>query len=379
MRNLAFFIAVPVTAAIIGGAYWLNRSGKLSSFEMQSLTEPPTKEHPIARPIPTAIAQPLPDVNVRELPGVARANQRVQLAFSVPGLLTELHAAEGSTVSKGEVIARLDPRDYQNALDVAQAKFDDVKQRFDRTRNLHDHNVVPAAEYDRVKAELDMAAAELRIRAKALEDTVLSAPFDGVIATRYVENYEHIEAKKPIVSIQDIAVVEIVVQVPERLIACGGTKSLQNISVRLDAYEGRVLYADVREFSTQADPITRTYEVVLGMRPPTGIRVFTGMTATVRVEVPRFRSKGESTHARALVPSEAVVQDPDGRCYVWLIDEEAGRPQKIRVEVGEPREEGIEICSGLHPGRRVAIAGVHTLDETMIVRPMIEGREGLDG
>lgn len=367
-------ILLGLTLVIAGGAAVWFRS---SSFAHVSNPAPPAKDPP--RPVPTARVQPLPQTLTREFPGKVRASQRVELGFSVPGLLVELNALEGRVIRKGETVARLDPRDYRNALDVAEANHTDARQTFERTRALRRKKVVSEADFDRAKAALDTAAAELRIRQKALADTVLDAPFDGVIATRYVENHEHVQATQPIASVQDITRVEIVLQVPERLVAHGGAKSLRNLAVHLDADGGRWFDATIRECGAQADPVIRTYELVLAMEPPEDMEVLPGMTATVRAEVARREPVANWTERLTLVPARAVANAPDGTSYVWVIGETPGPPRRVPVVVGPPREDGLEIRFGLEPGQRVATAGVHSLDESMTVRPLREGAEGLDG
>ncbi len=376
--KVALVIALTIVVAAIGGASCFFKAGDNASNRKQGSESTAPRSH-VVRPIPTSVVQPLPKLITREFPAKVRANKRVQLAFCVAGQLIELDAPEGRRVHQGEIVARLDPRDYRNARDVAKAKYDDAKQSFERIESLYKHDAVPAAEYDRSKAAFDMAVAELRIRQKALDDTILSAPFDGVVATRFVENHEHIRDKQPIVSIQDISRVEVMVQVPERLIARGGADSLQNITVQLDVDGGRRFEAAVRELSTEADPVTRTYKLVLAMKPPEDIKVFPGMTAMVRAEVSRRKPVDGWTPTHTLIPYAAVVNGEDGKSYVWLIDEKAAVPRRVPVVMGEPRGDGIEIRSGLRPGQRIAVAGVHSLSETMLVRPMRTGGEGLDG
>ena len=315
--KVTLLIAVTAVFATIAGASWFSGVGHKADEPMPTAARIKEAETRLVRPIPTAVVLPLPELLTREFPGKVRANKRVQLAFSVAGQLIELNALEGRLVRRGEIVARLDPRDNRNARDAAKAKYDDAKRKFDRFETLYERKVVPQAEYDSTKAALEMAAAELRIRQKALDDTVLWAPFDGVIATRLVENHEHVKSQQSILSIQDISRVEVVVQVPERLIARGGARSLHNIAVHLDVDGGREFEAVVRELSTEADPITRTYRLVLEMEPPRDITVFPGMTAMVRAEVDRSRPVEGWTPNHTLVPYAAVVNGGDGKSYVW--------------------------------------------------------------
>lgn len=331
------------------------------------------------RPVPTVVVEAVPEVVAREFPAKVRAVQRVELGFSVPGVLVELGALAGRSVCQGEVVARLDDRDYRNALAVAKANWRDAQQRFERTLALRQKEVVAEAEYDRAKAAYERAGAELRIREKALADTVLKSPFAGVIVSRYVENFEHINAQEPVVSIQDVSRVEVVLEVPERLVARGGGKCLERVRVRLDADKGRWFGAQVREFSAQADPVTRTFQFVLAFTPPADLQVLPGMTASVSAQVRDHGRPAGKSGGAVLVPASAVIGAPDGTSYVWLIEETPAPPRRVPVVLGEPLPGGLEVRSGLSAGQQVAVAGVHSLDESMLVRPMRDGGEGLDG
>ena len=76
---------------------------------------------------------------------------------------------------------------------------------------------------------------------------------------------------------------------------------------------------------------------------------------------------------------ESVFADSDGKSYIWKIPNNSGRPQKIEVTLGAMHDSSIEITSGLEPGFRIATAGIHSLSEDMLVRPMKADAEGLDG
>lgn len=330
--------------------------------------------HPV-RPVPTATVRPAPDANRRTFPASVRATQRVELSFSVPGVLVELNAQTGRRVKKDEIIAKLDPRDYRNALDSAQAGFDEAKRNLERTRTLRQQNVTTQSELDSAIAAYDTAEAELRIRRKALEDTVLRAPFDGLVALRYVENHEHIKDKTPVVSLQNVCLIEVVFHVPERLMAEGGQEALQGPKVRFEAGSGDWLNAEVREVSASADSATRTYEVVVGLEAPENLYILPGMTAEVLLSLQTYANSG--SHA-TLVPIEAVYGGSDGNSYVWVIQEREGHPEKVQVRMGGMRDNSVEVLSGLQPGQRVALAGLQHLSEEMVVRPMREGSEGLE-
>nr|WP_246422301.1 efflux RND transporter periplasmic adaptor subunit [Roseospira visakhapatnamensis] len=335
---------------------------------------------PIARPVPTAIVEYQPAAHVRAFPGSVRAARRVDLAFSVPGVLEALNAQEGRSLGQGAVVAALDQRDYQNALDAAEARYVKAERDLVRARTLWDKRVGSKASYEDAQAARDIALAELRIREKALEDTVLLAPFDGLVARRHIETHEHIEAKQTIVSFQDLSSIEVVIQVPERVIAHGGPEEMGALRVRFDADDSRWFEAAVHEYSAQADPVTRTYDVVVALAPPSDLTVFPGMTATVQARIDG-RTPPPRAPAPALtrIPVEALWRGHDGLSYVWVIDPDGSTPAKRRVEAVALVGDGVQIRDGLTPGEHVATAGLHSLRESLWVRPMVPGARGLDG
>ena len=339
------------------------------------------KERSVAtiRPVPTAIVQDALLVKKRLFPGTVQAQSRVEIAFSLDGLLVELNGQEGKSVRKGEVLAKIDQRDFLHALDAAKANYLRAETEFSRTKTLQDRKVISQAEYDNVKTTFDVARAELRIREKALGDTVIVAPYDGVVAHRYVENHEHIKKQAPVLAFKDISKIDVVIQVPEGLIAHGGTEGFKDILINFDADGERWFPGVVREFRVLSDPITRTYEVAVGVRPPGDMRVLPGMTATVSVTTSATQQIYKTAQHVRLVPVEAVFGGSDGHSYAWVIPESGGSPSKIKVTLGALCEGGVEIIDSLETGQRVAISGVHSLRENMQVRPVREGREGLDG
>ncbi len=331
---------------------------------------------PVHRPIPIAEATFDSTQSFRSFPGSVRASSRVDIAFNVDGLLTHLNGVEGTRVKKDEVLARLDDRDARNGHDAALVKFEEAKRNHERSRLLFKQQASHQSQLDSLKATLDIAAAEKRTRRKALEDTVLRAPFDGIIARRHVEENQHIKGQDVILSLKDVSLIDIVIQVPERIIAKGGIDRFNHVRVQFDAAPEKWYPAQKREYSIEPDPLTRTYEVVVCLSPPQAITVLPGMTATVLLEQQNAADKDGAT--TVFVPLRSVVGDNDESSYVWVIPAQGGAPEKRTVSIGTMKKDSIQITRGLKPGELVATAGVHSLRQDMQVRPARKNREGLD-
>ena len=310
----------------------------------------------------------------RTFPGKVRAARRSVLSFKVSGPIVKLPVDEGQFVKKGDLIAQIDKRDFINAVNEARARFREAEQQFMRYKELYAKKQVSKADYDRYRAARDVAAAKLADARNALGDTTLRAPFDGVISKRYVENFYKVRAKEPIVNLQDISEIEILVDVPERFIAEIRDSGMVELKASFESLPGKQFALKVKEYSTQADPATQTYQVVLVMKRPDGANILPGMTCWVSATVRDVNGKMSS---HLVVPAIAVMNAPGNKPCVWVYDEKAGVVHKREVQVG-PLEgsSNIVIKSGLKPGEMVVIAGVTKLQEGMKVRPWEKQREG---
>ena len=307
---------------------------------------------------------------VREFPGQVRAAEEIQLSFEVPGRIIELHAREGLTVASGTLVAALDPRDFEAARDRELARRNEARADYQRNRTLYERDAISLRDLEVVRRQFEVAEANLRQAEKALEDTRLYAPFDGKIAGRLVENRENVAAKQAVVVFHDDSSLEIRASFPESdFLRIRDLGTIQDMTARLkptveiSATSGAPIEAWVKELRTTADPVTRTYDVVLGFEPPTGSAVTSGMTARVTITL-------AATEGALLIPSSAVVSDAGHRSLVWVYDETEGVVHGREVEVGHMTGDEIEILSGLEDGETIAILGASNLTEGMKVRPL---------
>lgn len=321
----------------------------------------------VVRPVKALTIPAMTDDTTRRFPGRVRAAERVELAFSLSGKLIELPVDQGQLVTEGERVARLDPRDYQSALQAAQAQYNEAKANFERGGELVEQGHISRMDYDRLRANYEVAAAQLSTARKALADTDLVAPFDGIIARRYVDNFQEVSANQPVVSLQDNSVIEIVVDAPERTIAAAPGDGAATFAATFEALPGVEFPLTIREFSAEADPDTQTYEIVFAMPRPETANILSGMTANVLVRRPVAEDRGGAV---IRIPAVAVFADAAGAPHVWVIaDDGAVSPRAVKTGslVGAER---IEILSGLEPGETIAIAGVTRLRDGQVVRPV---------
>jgi RND family efflux transporter MFP subunit len=361
----------------------------------------------------------------------------VDLSFRVSGPLVSLPVHVGSQVKRDDVIAAIDPRDFQTALDSAQgnlsmaranllamergARPEEIEQlkaalsqaEANYRQALGDHQraekllptrAISRSDFDATLARRDTTAAQVtkakedlniglkgarkedleakRAQIKALEAavdnaknqldyTVLKAPFDGRVVAKYVDNFQTVQAKQPIVRLLDVSKIEVTVQVPESLI--GLAPHVKKVICRFDAFPGREFVGQVTKIGSEASQTTRTYPVTVAVDQPKDVQILPGMAATVRAEPP----EGETGAGDLIVPPNAVFTPENGQAgqqsYVWVVDEGGQRVAQRAIRTGTMTPVGIAVTEGLKMGEWVVTAGVHSLREGQQVRISQEG------
>jgi len=216
--------------------------------------------------------------------------------------------------------------------------------------------------------QADVRALEGRVVEANIQvnDTTLRAPYDGVIARRFVEVNQNIRANEPVVRFQDANEIDIAVDVPESvMIADIRTADIVEMFAELSGAPGLQIPVRVREMAQVADPITQTFNVRVAMKATPGITALPGMTATVTVTYRRAVILG----SRTLVPISAVFKDSSGEQVTWVLGPAQTVTRRL-VKTGEVTGGRIEIVDGLQPGDRIAVAGASSLREGMKVRDL---------
>ncbi len=297
-----------------------------------------------------------------KFPGKVQALDRVELSFEVSGKLIDVAIKEGQRVKKGDVIAKLDPSNYQSQLDARQAQVNQTKAEVHRYTNLLKEKVVAKSTFDVKQRNYEVALSDLRIAQKALNDTILRASFAGIIGKRFVDNYQVIQAKEPIVSLQKLSAIEVVVNIPENVMRREDSDSAVKIDAEFANYPGERFPLKIKEYAVEADSQTQTYRIVLSMPMPKDKTILDGMTATVFLQVIDEEKNGIE------IPVQAAFYDEKGQAYIWKV----GADSKINrhpITVGTLLDGGkITVKSGLVTGDKIITAGVQTLTEGTKVR-----------
>lgn len=337
--------------------------------------EPVVNDSP--RPVRVVIVGDEAAFNGRRFPGRASALRHADLSFRVGGTLMSMPSRIGERVEEGQVIARLDPRDFEvrvraGEAAVARATSDLTRasEEFTRANTAFERGVVTEIELIRIREARNVAAAtleaieaDLQAARDDLADSSLRAPFDAEVAARFVENFEDVQPRQRVLRVIDDLSINFVVSIPESLI--GMMPYVEEIRCEFDAFPGREVVATIDEVGREADPITRTFPVTLVMEQPEGARILAGMTG--RAWVSRIRSV-EGAISQFVLPPSALGEDASGARFVWVIDPGSNVVSRRDVTIGRVSSEGISV-DGLQKGDVVATAGASFLRQGQRVRP----------
>jgi RND family efflux transporter MFP subunit len=310
-----------------------------------------------------------------QYPGKVSATQSVELGFEVSGKIVELPIDDGLAVEQGDLLGRLDQADFVAARDSAEANRKAAQSAYERARRIFDQGAGSQAEVDKTLRDIEVAKQDLLKAQKSLDDTTLKAPFSGKVSRKIADNFQNVQAKQPILLLEDFSSLQLDVNVPEQdfvRMQPGLTLQQRNERVRpeieVSTVANRKFPARLISFETTADPVTRTYLATFAFDNPADVNILPGMTARVVLSLPG--EAAEASEQGLLIPAAAVVTDTDGSAYVWRFDASTAKVSKATVAIGDMIGDSIHVLSGLQGGDRIAIAGAAHLREGMEVRPL---------
>lgn len=313
--------------------------------------------------------------------GDVRARQESPLAFQIGGHLIRRLVDVGARVTKGQVLAQLDPGDVGLNVDAvraqrvtAQADLQLAQAERDRYRALAAKQVVSRSQLDTTEntykaaaARLQQADAQLDVARNQAAYASLRAPADGVIAQRQAEAGQIVTAGQAIFTLAADGDREVQISIPEQRIAA--FKIGQPMLVELWTQQGRMIPGRIRELAPAADPQARTFAARIAL--PADAKVELGQSA--RVYAVDASGNGVS------VPLAAVFEK-DGAPALWIVQPDAtakavdgesvGTLHLTPVKLGPYAEDRVPVLSGITPDAWILAAGVHLVREGQRITPV---------
>ena len=301
------------------------------------------------------------NVKTVSLPALIEASATTELGFQVPGLVAAIAVQEGRRVAKDDEIARLDRRELESELATAKANHEAAEADFQRAERLIVEGAISQAVHKQRQTRRDVTAAALDTARKHLDDSVLRAPFAGIVAAVHIEAFQNVAPQQAVATVQSTGVMEAVVQMPATLLAhFNHVKPLETMVV-LDAAPETPVPAEYRSIVARADSARQTFEAHFTFTPPGDLIVLPGMTGVVRATLAVV---GETEIA---VPVEAILGEAAAR-YVWVVDTASMTVSKREVTLGAGVGRTLPVIAGLAAGETIVAAGVAHLHEGMRVR-----------
>ena len=341
--------------------------------------------------------------------GSVEGSETADVAFQVGGRVARVLVEEGQRVSKGQLLAEIEPTDYQNAFNAAAAQkeaaqavaekadaglrkqeleqaridFERWEDEYKRMKFLVERKSLPPNDFQKIQAAYEAsreryqmaqegtrkedratavaqahgAEAQASEAHKQMADTRLLAPISGNISMRRVDPGQTVAAGIPVFSIVDLNPAKVRVGVPEADI--GRVRQGAAAEVSIPSLDGRHFMGEVAIIGVAAEAASRSYTVKI-LVPNPGPVLLSGMVAEARIYGPaKVRS--------VTIPGEAIVPDPEGAPNVYVYSPDRRRVYAHRVEVGSPVGDEVEIRSGLHGGEQIVVAGQQKVREGSLV------------
>ena len=314
---------------------------------------------------------------------VTMPDSEVPLGFRIPGYVVSLKQvrgqdgrmrdiAEGDRVSRGAMLVRIRPTEYQDKVrqassqaGAAEAVALKAQLDFDRAKRLYDSQSITKPDFDSARAQYDATQEQLKsARALtseaeiALRDTSLIAPFDGDIVKKAVELGAFVSPGAPLFAVASTGTVKIVVGVPDTVVR--SIKVGQSVDVAIDAFPTRTFHARISRMSSAADTITRNFEVEVAI-PNHDHLLKVGMIGSLQL----VNAESANRTPALLIPLSAIVQAKDGKYGVFVVsDSNAGEVARLhRVEIGAVSGTDISVVNGLQAGDRIITNGANLLKD----------------
>jgi len=327
-------------------------------------------ELPTARPVRTTTVENSVAANPLTFTGRIEAADEAAVGFRISGRMIERTVGIGDRVEAGQILARLEPQNEMNALRSAQANVTaaraavtQAKNRFERQETLLGQGWTTRAQFDEAKktretseAQLDSAEAQLRAAEDQVTFTKLVADAPGIVTATGAEPHEVVQAGQMIVRLAREGGRDGVFDVPAQILRAVPADAKIEVSLAEDPTVKAI--GRVRTVAPQADPVTRTFEVKVGLTaPPEAMRL--GATVNGQVEL--------DTLAAIEIPASALTK-ANRQPAVWIVDPTDLSVSLRNVEVARFDPASVLISEGLDAGDVIVTAGVHALHPGQKVR-----------
>lgn len=306
----------------------------------------PEEEEEKAPPVPVETAQPVRGDVLAVYTGTApiEAFAEADVIAKVDGEIREVLVEEGTDVTEGQVLARLDGDRLRLELNEAQARLQKMQRDFNRNRDLKDKGLLSEGDFERIQYDLEALQADYNLAKLELDYTQIRAPISGVISERYIRLGNTIRVGEPMFRVTSFDPLVAYLHVPER--EYRQIRAGQPVAIDIDALAGERVLASVTRISPVVDADTGTFKITIEIRDDAR-RIKPGMFGRMSVVYDQ--------HVNVLkVPRSAIVEDR-GVASVFVVED--GIAKRRAVETGYSEAGMVEIITGVDDEDEIITVG----------------------
>lgn len=331
------------------------------------------------RPVFYQEIKAISSIEIRSFSGFTQSGKDARLSFKVGGQIDKIYVQMGDTITKDQVIARLEQSDFLINLNKAEASLKNTETQLNvsksalaRIENLYINNNVSLSEFENAKAKFEAAEAnyrtglaQLEIAHNQLHYTTLKAPYSGVITSISVRENEIIGPAIPVTIISSLNQIEVVTAIPENMIK--EIKRGDEVKVHFSRLPNKQFRGTISEISPGIGGVS-AYPVVISLNQNTS-NLLPGMTCKIEFYI--TKAGNEDEFLSLFVLPDAIGSDYTGHHVFVAVktdEPEIYKVVKKNVTIGNLQPEGFQILDGVNKGDLVITAGLNFLYEGKKVR-----------
>ena len=269
------------------------------------------------------------------------------IGFLVAGRVTSIRVSEGDVVKQGQLLATIDPEDYQLVEQLASTQVKALEPNYARVNSLVKKDALPQSNLDEIEGKYEAAVTQRQQARRQVRYTRLVAPISGVVHELRTSVGQVIGPGSPAVVLLDLSRMKVKFGVTQRdlsLFPQGRELDLEIPGLER-TFSGKVSHVDL-----VADDYTRTYNVNIEVANP---------DLLLRPSMLTHMFVGDLRREGFFIPIHCITHDQAGRAILKIVDPASLTVEERPVEVGERHEEMLEVVSGLKEGESVIVQGVN--------------------
>ena len=318
--------------------------------------------------------------------------EEAKIGSKVEGIIQEILVDEGDLIKKGQVLIRLEPKDFLLDIDRTKAALKTARAELERARHdleqksedwrrlsaLYEKRAISKHRYDSMKAAFSIAKAkvksclsrikerkaELKLAEKRYQDSVVKAPFDGVVTKKLLHegeisslwayNWETLE-------VMNLNKIKVECEVSEKW-KSQLREGIESI-IKIDAYPGEEFRGEITTINPMVDPLQRTFRVKILIPNPL-YRLTAGMFARIKIVL-------DVKEDILIIPEKEILERPDGH-FVFVVQDGVATRRKISPGIKEGK--WVEVTEGLKEGEMIVVEGSHRLQDgyQVATQPIME-------